>query len=53
MLNERRIHGQDCYSGSGLLTEGGGVDDYAAEARGGLIPAGFTEGVRDYENPHS
>jgi len=54
MFDERRIHNQDCYSGGGLLTEGGGVDDYVAEARGGLIPVGFTEGVlRDFENPHS
>jgi hypothetical protein len=28
MLDERRIHYQDCYSGGGLLTEEGGVDGY-------------------------
>lgn len=28
-----------------------GVGDYVAEARGGLTPAGFTEGVRGFGNP--
>jgi SAM-dependent methyltransferase len=29
-----------------------GVGDYVAESGGGLTPAGFTEGVREFENPH-
>jgi SAM-dependent methyltransferase len=29
-----------------------GVGDYVAESEGGLTPAGFAEGVRDFENPH-
>jgi SAM-dependent methyltransferase len=33
-----------------LLREG--VGDYVAESGGGLTPAGFVEGVEDFENPH-
>jgi SAM-dependent methyltransferase len=33
-----------------LLQEG--VGDYVGESRGGLTPAGFVEGARDFENPH-
>ncbi len=33
-----------------LLEEG--VGDYVGESGGGLTPAGFVEGVRDFENPH-
>lgn len=33
-----------------LLEEG--VGDYVAGSAGGLTPAGFVEGVRDFENPH-
>jgi SAM-dependent methyltransferase len=29
-----------------------GVGDYVAESGGGLTPAGFAEGVRNFENPH-
>ena len=31
--------------------EDNGVGDYVAEAGGGLTPAGFVEGVRDFDNP--
>ena len=30
----------------------GGVGDYVAESGGGLTPAGFAEGMQDFENPH-
>jgi hypothetical protein len=33
------------------LTEDIGVGDCVAEAGGGLTPAGFVEGVRDFDNP--
>jgi SAM-dependent methyltransferase len=33
-----------------LLEEG--VGDYVGESAGGLTPAGFVEGVRNFENPH-
>ncbi len=33
-----------------LLQEG--VGDYVGESGGGLTPAGFVEGARDFENPH-
>jgi hypothetical protein len=33
-----------------LLEEG--VGDYVGESGGGLTPAGFIEGVWDFENPH-
>jgi SAM-dependent methyltransferase len=36
--------------GKPLLLEVG-VDDYVAASGGGLTPAGFVEGVRDFENP--
>jgi SAM-dependent methyltransferase len=29
-----------------------GIGDYVGESGGGLTPAGFVEGVRDFENPH-
>jgi SAM-dependent methyltransferase len=29
-----------------------GIGDYVGESEGGLTPAGFVEGVRDFENPH-
>jgi SAM-dependent methyltransferase len=29
-----------------------GVGDYVGESGGGLTPAGFVEGARDFENPH-
>jgi SAM-dependent methyltransferase len=37
--------------GEGLLLEEG-VGDYVAESQGGLTPAGFAEGARDFKNPH-
>jgi SAM-dependent methyltransferase len=38
------------YGGEPLLLEEG-VGDYVAASGGGLTPAGFVEGVRDFENP--
>lgn len=29
-----------------------GIGDYVGEAGGGLTPAGFAEGVREFQNPH-
>lgn len=41
----------DYYSGGAALEDSGGVGDYVAAAGGGLTPAGFTPGVRDFRNP--
>ena len=38
------------YGGEPLLLEEG-VGDYVAASDGGLTPAGFVEGVRDFQNP--
>jgi SAM-dependent methyltransferase len=38
------------YGGEPLLLEEG-VGDYVAASDGGLAPAGFAEGIRDFENP--
>ena len=38
------------YGGEPLLLEEG-VGDYVAASGGGLTPAGFVEGVRDFQNP--
>ncbi len=50
MLDAEWRLANDYYSGGApMATEG--VGDYVAEAGGGLAPAGFSEGVRDFENP--
>ena len=51
MFDEHWTHAQAYYSGGEPLTEDDGVGDYVAEAGGGLTPAGFVEGVRDFDNP--
>jgi SAM-dependent methyltransferase len=51
MFDEHWNHARPYYSGGEPLNEGGGVGDYVAESRGGLTPAGFVEGVRDFQNP--
>ena len=51
MFDEHWNHAHAYYSRGELLTEGDGVGDYVAEAGGGLTPAGFVEGVRDFDNP--
>ncbi len=51
MFDEHWNHAYAYYSGGEPLTEGDGVGDYVAEAQGGLTPAGFVEGVRDFDNP--
>lgn len=52
MFDKYWNHVYDYYSGGEPLTEEDGVGDYVAEAGGGLTPAGFVEGVQDFENPH-
>lgn len=39
------------YPAGGSLLPLHGVDDYVGESGGGLAPAGFAEGVRDFKNP--
>ena len=51
MFDERWNHAYAYSSGGKLLTEEDGVGDYVAESEGGLTPAGFAEGVRDFKNP--
>jgi SAM-dependent methyltransferase len=51
VFDERWNHTRPYYSGGARFTEDDGVGDYVGESRGGLTPAGFIEGVRDFENP--
>jgi SAM-dependent methyltransferase len=51
MFDEHWNHVYAYYSGGELLTDDDGVGDYVAEAGGGLTPAGFVEGVSDFDNP--
>ncbi|MBA3615097.1 MAG: class I SAM-dependent methyltransferase [Rubrobacter sp.] len=44
-------HVHDYPSGGEPLLLGEGVGDYVAASGGGLTPAGFFDGVRDFENP--
>ncbi|CAA9449446.1 MAG: hypothetical protein AVDCRST_MAG58-839 [uncultured Rubrobacteraceae bacterium] len=44
-------HVNDYPSGGEPLHLDEGVGDYVAASRGGLTPAGFAEGVRDFDNP--
>ena len=52
MLDERwnRSHAYPSGGEPRLLHEG--VGDYVGESGGGLTPAGFVRGARDFENPH-
>jgi SAM-dependent methyltransferase len=52
MLDEQWNHARAYPSGgeARLLQEG--VGDYVGESGGGLTPAGFVEGERDFDNPH-
>jgi SAM-dependent methyltransferase len=52
MFDEHWAHTHDYYSGGEPMIEEDGVGDYVAEAGGGLTPAGFVEGVRNFRNPH-
>jgi SAM-dependent methyltransferase len=52
MFDERWTHARDYPSGGERLVLEEGVGDYVAESEGGLTPAGFVEGTRDFENPH-
>lgn len=52
MFDERWTHARDYPSGGERLVLEAGVGDYVAESGGGLTPAGFLEGARDFENPH-
>ena len=51
MFDEHWNHAHAYYSGGEPLAEDDGVGDYVAEAGGGLTPAGFVEGVQDFDNP--
>ena len=51
MFDEHWNHVHAYYSGGEPLTDDAGVGDYVAEAGGGLTPAGFVEGERDFDNP--
>ncbi len=52
MFDERwnRAHAYPSGGERRLVQEG--VGDYVGESGGGLTPAGFVEGARDFENPH-
>jgi SAM-dependent methyltransferase len=52
MFDERWAHAGAYPSGGERLLLEEGVGDYVAGAGGGLTPAGFAEGERDFENPH-
>jgi SAM-dependent methyltransferase len=52
MFDERWNLVRDYPSGGERLLLQGGVGDYVAQSGGGLTPAGFVEGERDFENPH-
>jgi SAM-dependent methyltransferase len=52
MFDERWTHARDYPAGGERLVLEEGVGDYVAESEGGLTPAGFVEGTRDFENPH-
>jgi SAM-dependent methyltransferase len=51
MFDEDCNHVGDYPSGGEPLLLPRGVGDYVAASGGGLTPAGFVEGVRDFENP--
>jgi SAM-dependent methyltransferase len=52
VFDESWAHARDYPSGGERLLLEEGVGDYVGESEGGLTPAGFEEGVRDFENPH-
>jgi SAM-dependent methyltransferase len=52
MFDEHWTHARNYPSGGERLPLEGGVGDYVADSEGGLTPAGFVEGTRDFENPH-
>ena len=52
VFDERWIPARDYPSGGERLVLEEGVADYVAQSGGGLTPAGFVEGARDFENPH-
>ena len=52
MFDERWNHARAYPSGGERMLLEEGVGDYVAESGGGLIPTGFVEGERDFENPH-
>lgn len=53
MFDEDWSLAHDYPSGGAPLPLAEGVGDYVAGSEGGLTPAGFEDGVRDFENPES
>lgn len=51
MFDEDWNHVHDYPSGGAPLPLDEGVGDYVAGSEGGLTPAGFEAGIRDFENP--
>ncbi|HEX2729520.1 MAG TPA: class I SAM-dependent methyltransferase [Rubrobacteraceae bacterium] len=51
MFDEGWNHAHDYPHGGEPLLLDEGVGDYVADSEGGLTPAGFEEGVREFENP--
>jgi hypothetical protein len=51
MFDEGWKHVRDYPSSGKPLRLDEGVGDYVGESEGGLTPAGFSEGVRGFENP--
>lgn len=52
MFDENWGHSRSYPSGGERLPLEEGIGDYVGASRGGLTPAGFTEGVKNFENPH-
>jgi SAM-dependent methyltransferase len=52
MLDEQWNHSRAYPSGGEPWLFQEGVGDYVGESRGGLTPAGFVEGARDFKNPY-
>lgn len=52
MLDEEMRHAYPYSSGGQPIRSEAGIGDYVADAPGALAPSGFTEGVRDFRNPH-
>ncbi|MDQ3910708.1 MAG: SAM-dependent methyltransferase, partial [Actinomycetota bacterium] len=52
MFDERWNLSRSYPSGGEPQLLGEGVGDYVGESGGGLTPAGFVEGMRDFQNPH-
>ncbi|MEO8540941.1 MAG: class I SAM-dependent methyltransferase [bacterium] len=51
MYNDEGVRDWPYFSHGDPVTDGVGIGDYVAAAGSGLVPWGFEEGVKDFENP--